>query len=210
MRLTLPHDDIVVALADIGSANAQKMKAKYSVSSSQRIIAENWFVKKQFRCDLECLAAIAALSGATSGQAVAVEDALVRAMLFMHERGGTSDGLQEEDVRAVVRALYTKAGALGSKWPETKQHKFINKHGAQKKAYAKTKGKEKMTAFDVTADEDLGQDAAEAARPGLKMDEVDELAWRLGKASVPDNKMLESDSEDEEDEVRKPGRVRRT
>jgi len=210
VRLTLPHEDIVAALADIGQAKPGQMKTKYSVRQSERVIEGNWLARKGFRCDVACLAGIAALSSATCGQPVAVEMLLRLAMVRRQEADPASDdGLLMVDVESVVGALYTVAGAVGSVWPETKAHKDIGKRGGARKAYAKTKAQEKEIAAGVARDEELGEDAAAAANPrGLMGGEVDELAGRLGRASVPDNVMLESDSEEEEDPVRVPGRLR--
>jgi hypothetical protein len=77
----------------------------------------NWHVKRVFQADAKCLAAVAILAGATSGQALVVEDLLVDAMLKRRRRDGTTTGLQEEDVRKVVREVYERAGAMGSVWP---------------------------------------------------------------------------------------------
>lgn len=52
------------------------------------------------------------------------------------------------------------------------------------------KGKESS----VRMEETLGDDAAQAARPGGEK-ELEKLAGLMGKTSVPDNRMLESDEE---------------
>jgi hypothetical protein len=76
----------------------------------------NWHVKRMFQADAKCLAAVAILAGAMSGQALVVEDLLVDAMLERRRRDGTTTGLHEEDVRKVVREVYERAGATGSVW----------------------------------------------------------------------------------------------
>jgi hypothetical protein len=145
------------------------------------------------------------LSGATSGQPLVVQDELIFEMMRRRTREGSSSGLQEEDVQAVIRSLYEQAGALESKWPEDdKVHKGIGRHDEQQKAYGKAKMKESR----VLQHNEMGDDAAEAADPSAEDVEVTSLAGRLGKASVPDNRMLESDSD--EDPVVKPGRAQRT
>jgi tagatose-1,6-bisphosphate aldolase non-catalytic subunit AgaZ/GatZ len=70
-----------------------------------------------FQADVNCLAAVAILTGATSGQALVVEDLLIDATLDRRRRDGTTTGLHEEDVRKVVREVYERAGATGSVWP---------------------------------------------------------------------------------------------
>jgi hypothetical protein len=205
LRLTLPYADVVAALANLENANAHQLKTTYSLRNSQRIIASHWFVKEAFKCDNKCLAAMAILAGAMSGQSLVVEDMLFDAMFARRQREGTLSSVQEEDVRAVILALYTDAGALDSKWPETKVYKAIGKSGEQHKAYGASKKKEAI----VAKLGEMGEDAAEAAMPGAKDPMVDELAGRLGKASVPDNYIIESDEEDE-DEVCRPGSAHRT
>lgn len=52
----------------------------------------------------------------------------------------------------------------------------------------------------------MGDDAAVVANPSrMREDEMEQLAGRLGRVSMPDNKLPESDSDDDEDPVRKPG-----
>jgi hypothetical protein len=70
-------------------------------------------------------------------------------------------------------------------------------------AYKGNKGKEK----EARREWDMGADAAGASRPSRKGKEVDGLAGRLGRASVPDNRMPDSEEEEEDDAVRKPGRI---
>lgn len=120
-----------------------------------------------------------------------VIDMLVDAMHLRHNQDEVDDGLQEEDMRAVVSTLYEQAGALGSEWPGTKDNKAINKHVARHEEYNKAKAKETR----VNTEEAMGNDAAEAARPGGGKRKIDELAGRLGKAGVSNNRMLESDEE---------------
>jgi hypothetical protein len=209
LRLTLPYSDVLAALSDLDNATAHQMKSKYSLRSSQRIIAGHWFVEKLFKSEPKCLAAMAILAGATCGQPLVIEDMLFDAMLARRQRECNSSGMQEEDVRAVILALYTDAGALDSEWPDTKANRATKKHGEQSKAYGAFKKQQDMAAKMA----EMGEDAAEAARPGAKDLEVDELAGRLGKAAVPDNKMPESDDEDkddDEDEIWRPGKARRS
>jgi len=156
-----------------------------------------------------CHAAIAALSCATSGQAHAVEELLLDAKARREEveMDGEVGGIRIEDVESVVQELYQMAGAIGSVWPETKDNKGIKKKGAHKKILGKTKEEKKKTVAGLEMEELLGEDAAAVARLGSKVDEVDSLAGRLEKASVPYNKLLESD--EDEDPVRPPGRMGR-
>jgi hypothetical protein len=203
LRLTLPYSDVLAALSDLDNATAHQMKSKYSLRSSQRIMAGHWFVKEVFKGDNKCFAATAILAGATSGQSLVVEDMLFDTMLSRRQREGSSSGLQEEDVGAVILALYTDAGALDSEWPDTKAHNATKKHGEQSKAYGAFKKQQNMAAKLS----EMGEDAASTARPGAKDPEVDELAGRLGRAAMPDNQIPESE---DEDEVRPPGRARRT
>jgi hypothetical protein len=76
----------------------------------------NWHVKRMFQADAKCLAAVAILAGAMSGQALVVEDLLVDAMLKRRRRDGTTTGLQEEDVRKLVEEVSERTGATGSVW----------------------------------------------------------------------------------------------
>jgi hypothetical protein len=152
---------------------------------------------------------MAILSDAASGQYLACEDAWTDVMILRCQRDGVPyDGVQEQDIRNTIYALYEKAGALGSKWPENKDNKAISKHAEQQKAYSKSKEKEKMTAQQIAAAEDMGEDAVEAAYPRVRDRYVDELAGRFGKVAVPDKQMVDSDGDD--DEVRVPGKRRRT
>jgi hypothetical protein len=204
LRLTLPHSEVLAALSELEQAKAHQMRTKYSRAASRRIIAGHWHVENISECSEKCLATIAILSGATSGQPLVVQDELVFEMVRRREREGNDDGLQEEDVRAVIRAFYEQAGVLGSKWPETgKVHVGIARHGEKRGAYSKAKMKDSR----ILHQSEMGEEAAEAADPGAEDVEVNELAGRLGNTVVPDNRMLESDSE--EDPVRKPGRLQR-
>jgi len=54
LRLTLPHVDILAALAAIKSASAEHMKHKYNTRNMVRIIEENWFGKNRMRADVPC------------------------------------------------------------------------------------------------------------------------------------------------------------
>jgi DNA-binding FrmR family transcriptional regulator len=58
---------------------------------------------------------------------------------------------------------------------------------------------------DGVSDAEMGEEALEAKGMGKKNKEVDALTRRMGKASVPD-KM--PDSDEDEDAVSKPGRIR--
>jgi hypothetical protein len=210
VRVTLPYADIMEMLRAISHASAAQMKRQYSVRNSERIIKQNWDLEMEFESEPAGLAALAASSGATSGQGIAVLDMVFDAQLSREERelGGEEDDLQFADVEAVVQILYEKAGALDSVWPETTENKAVGKKAAQKKDLAKTKAKKKEIAVGFARGEELGEDAAAAAKPGSKGYEVADLAGRLSKASVPDNRMLESDSDEDEDPVRPPGRIR--
>jgi hypothetical protein len=191
-------------LAAISAASPDVLKTKYSLTASQRIIEGHWYSKKTAVVDQKCLAALAVLSAATSGQYVVAEALLVDALIHRRQRDGATDGTCEEDVRAVIQAVYAKAGALGSEWPESKDNKSIAAHGKKMEAYKGNKGKEK----EARREWDMGADAAEALRPSRKGKEVDGLAGRSGRASVPDNRMPDSEEEEEEDDaVKKPGRI---
>lgn len=208
VRLTLPHEDVKAALAEIAKATPQVLKTSFSLRASQRIAEGHWNVKKDAACGHKCLAMLATLSAAISGQYLVVEDILTDAMIFRCQRSSVWDGITEEDVRAAVTALYEKAGAVGSSWPETKHIKGMNGHGNKKKSYAGNKKKKKEVAHDMEAVEVMGEDAAKAAMPSTKDAEVVELAGRLSKATVPDMTMVDSESEDE-DPVEILGRRRR-
>jgi hypothetical protein len=174
LRLTLPHADVTAQLAAISAASPDVLKTKYSLTASQRIIEGHWYSKKTAVVDQKCLAA-------TSGQYVVAKALLVDALIHRRQRDGATDGTCEEDVRAVIQAVYAKAGALGSEWPESKDNKSIAAHGKKMEAYKGNKGKEK----EARREWDMGADAAEASRPSRKGKEVDGLAGRLGRASVP-------------------------
>ncbi|KAH8725146.1 hypothetical protein GQ44DRAFT_616888, partial [Phaeosphaeriaceae sp. PMI808] len=208
LRLTLPQDDIVAALANLVNPTAKKMKTTYSYNQSERVIAGHWFVKRTFRCEAKCLAALAILSGATSGQSSLVEDYLKKAMMLRNHCYGTSDDtLLEGDVRAVISAFYEKAAMTVSTRPDTKASKAIDKRDTRRKAYSRARYGEKKVAADAAAIEDIGEDAAEAAYPCTKATEVGKLAGQLEKDIALDIYM-EGDIEDDEDPVRIPGRFR--
>ncbi|KAF1912685.1 hypothetical protein BDU57DRAFT_598114 [Ampelomyces quisqualis] len=199
LRLTLPHSDVISALTELDKANDYKMSRTYSTHASHRIITSNWHVKKMFNADLKCLATIAILSGATCGQSLVIEDMLIDAMLARRQRDGVTDGVSAEDAREVMLDLYSRAGGVGSVWPETKVNHTMGQRKEKKGAYEKAKKKEAKAGLEDTEDADVV-----ARRSGQ---EVDKLAGRLGKARVPDDRVLESDDEDE-DEVKPPGRKR--
>lgn len=88
----------------------------------------------------------------------------------------------------MIAALYEKAGTVDSVWPETKINKAVNECDKKKKSYAGKKKKEKEVAQGVEVAWEMGEDAAEAAMPRTKEQaDVDKLAGRLQKATVPDS-----------------------
>ncbi|KAF1946060.1 hypothetical protein EJ02DRAFT_430984 [Clathrospora elynae] len=214
LRLRLPHADIVSALRDLETATPHQMKRKYSRSSSNHIIKDNWYTKAVFMCTQKCLAAIAILSSATCGQDLVCSDALFDAYKArVAGDASQSQGVQEVDVREVIEDFYETADAVGSEGQETEGNTAKGARDAKKQTCAKNKGKEKVVERDAADEEALGEDAFGAARPGTKaMQEVDSLAGRLGKTRLPDNTVAESEDEDdnEGDRVKLPGRTRRT
>ncbi|KAF2830873.1 hypothetical protein CC86DRAFT_402878 [Ophiobolus disseminans] len=94
-----------------------------------------------------------------------------------HEAEEASDDDEDEDLQMVdvewvIQALYSKAGALYSEWPETKDAKGIKRSGAYRKKGVKTKKKEKEIAAGVVRDERLDEEAVAAAKPGFRVDEI--------------------------------------
>jgi hypothetical protein len=160
LRLTLPHTAILAALTGLdNNFSATNTKFKYSTSSSGRTILANWDVTRKARTDTKCLAALAILPNATSGQVGVVGNLLGYAMLG---RDGTMTDLQIEDVRGVIEEVYVMAGAVGSVWP-----------GKNK---GKGKGKERAVDDEEEEEEEMGEDGGE---------------------DVVNDKMVESDDEDE-------------
>ncbi|KAH7068629.1 hypothetical protein FB567DRAFT_540850 [Paraphoma chrysanthemicola] len=172
------------------------MKTKYSLSASQRIIAANWLVKKTAQTTQKCLALLAILSSATSGQYLLVWDQLQAAMVFRWRNTLDQENvLKEEDVRATIEALYAAAGALGSEWPETRDDRLIGKRVEKMKGWSENKNVEKKVVRDGELREELGDEAAIAAR-STKRGEMDELVGRMEKARVPDDRVQSEDQDD--------------
>jgi hypothetical protein len=202
LRLTLPHVEVTVALAAFDKASPNQRASKYSLTTSKSLIKAHWHAAPVFMGDLKCLAALATLSAATSGQSLVPIDFLFDAMLIRRKDPMEPREMQYEDVITVIDCFYKAANALGSKWPETIEHKGMGKHGARKKTYGKAKAQEKKAAEEARDDEELGEDAALAAKPSLKGGEMDRLAGMFEKkGGVKDNEMVEN-GEDEEDAVR--------
>jgi hypothetical protein len=163
------------------------MKRNHYTNTSHRVISSNWHVKKTFNADLKCLATIAILKGATFGQSLVIEDMLIDAMLARRQRDGVTDGVLAEDAREVIFDLYSKVGGLGSAWPGAKANKEADTKEHRRKTYELTKKVE-----------------GKKARGDYEDDTVDmeELAGQLSGAGMAE------ESEEDEDEVRPPGRRR--
>ncbi|KAI4656723.1 uncharacterized protein J4E78_006614 [Alternaria triticimaculans] len=206
LRLVKPYSRIASLIKDFDSANAKRLKQKYSVSASKRDIKSFWWIEDTaMKFEPGVLALMAILAEATAGNDEIASDALIDAKKArLDNTPWGSKELQEEDVREAIKALYEAADALDSVWPETKDNKKITVKNAKKERYAKASGKGKA----VKRDADLGEEAFEAAHPGtMASREMDGLAGLIGKSKLPDTTV--SDDSDEEPVV-KPGRLRRT